>query len=189
MLQNIIRQVNQDQNSDMGEGGIKNGQKNPKSFMDGPLEQTNKEWNFLNKYIITTALCNTYPHRTLVPPPNVQSLSPALLGPRVKIDIFPNGLLYGENSIKLVHFWEQNKVVAFASAVQKKIGLIHRVLPPTYLVAPSKAMKSSPLLRPFGDSEFWEFSLLKIQIGREILCFKLQTIVSCALIHSTLLSS
>ena len=34
------------------------------------------------------------------------ALSPALLGPRVKIDIFPNGLLYGENSIKLVHFWE-----------------------------------------------------------------------------------
>ncbi len=52
-----------------------------------------------------------------------------------------------------------------------------------------KAMKSSPLLGPFGDSEFWEFSLLKIQIGWEILCFKLQTIVSCALIHSTLLSS
>ena len=25
-----------------------------------------------------------------------------------------------------------------------------------------KAMKSSPLLGPFGDSEFWEFSLLKI---------------------------
>ena len=26
----------------------------------------------------------------------------------------------------------------------------------------SKAMKSSPLLGPFGDSEFWGFSLLKI---------------------------
>ena len=25
-----------------------------------------------------------------------------------------------------------------------------------------KGMKSSPLLGPFGDSEFWEFSLLKI---------------------------
>ena len=25
-----------------------------------------------------------------------------------------------------------------------------------------KAMKSSPLVGPFGDSEFWEFSLLKI---------------------------
>ena len=25
-----------------------------------------------------------------------------------------------------------------------------------------KAMKSSPLLGPFGNSEFWEFSLLKI---------------------------
>ena len=28
-----------------------------------------------------------------------------------------------------------------------------------------KAMKSSPLLGPFGDSEFWGFSLLKIKIG------------------------
>ena len=44
-----------------------------------------------------------------------------------------------------------------------------------------KAMKSNPLLGPFGDSEFLEFSLLKIWIGWEILCFKLQTIVSCAL--------
>ena len=83
------------------------------------IKQT-RHGTFLNKYRITSGLCNTYPRRTLVPPPNVQLLSPALLGPRVKIDIFPNGLLYGENSIKLVHFWEQNKVVAFASAVQKK---------------------------------------------------------------------
>ena len=50
-------------------------------------------------------------------------------------------------------------------------------------------MKSSPLLGPFGDSEFWGFSLLKIKIGWVLWCFKLQTIVSCALIHSTLLSS
>ena len=28
-----------------------------------------------------------------------------------------------------------------------------------------KAIKSCPLLRPFGGSEFWGFSLLKIQIG------------------------
>ena len=28
-----------------------------------------------------------------------------------------------------------------------------------------KAMKSSPLLGPFGDSEFWGFSLLKIKTG------------------------
>ena len=28
-----------------------------------------------------------------------------------------------------------------------------------------KAMKSSPLLGQFGDSEFWGFSLLKIKIG------------------------
>ena len=48
-------------------------------------------------------------------------------------------------------------------------------------------MKSSPLLGPFGDTEFWESSLLKI--GWEILCFKLasklQSIVSFALIHTT----
>ena len=28
-----------------------------------------------------------------------------------------------------------------------------------------KAMKSTPLIGPFGDSEFWGFSLLKIEIG------------------------
>jgi hypothetical protein len=33
-------------------------------------------------------------------------------------------------------------------------------------------MKSSPLLGPFGDSEFWEFSLLKIYIALSYLNFK-----------------
>ena len=47
-----------------------------------------------------------------------------------------------------------------------------------------KAMKSSPLLGPFCGSEFLGFSLLKIY-----LYFKLETKVSSALIHSTLLSS
>ena len=28
-----------------------------------------------------------------------------------------------------------------------------------------KAMKSTPLIGPFGDSESWGFSLLKIEIG------------------------
>ena len=32
-------------------------------------------------------------------------------------------------------------------------------------IVSGKAMKSSPLLEPFGDSEFWGFSLLKIKIG------------------------
>ena len=40
-----------------------------------------------------------------------------------------------------------------------------------------KAMNSSPLLGPFGDSEFWEFSLLKIWTGWEILCFKLRGVI------------
>ena len=35
-------QVNQGQNSDMGEGGIKNGQKITTSFMDGPQEEVNE---------------------------------------------------------------------------------------------------------------------------------------------------
>jgi hypothetical protein len=50
-------------------------------------------------------------------------------------------------------------------------------------------MKSSPLLGPFGDSIFGGFSLLKIKIGWVLWYFKLQIIVSCALIHSALLSS
>ena len=41
------------------------------------------------------------------------------------------------------------------------------------LVHKSKAMKSSPLLGPFGDSEFWGFSLLKVKIGWVPRCFKL----------------
>ena len=52
-----------------------------------------------------------------------------------------------------------------------------------------KAMKSSLLLGPFCGSDFWGFSLLKIQLGWVFLCFKLQTIVSSAMIYSTLLSS
>jgi hypothetical protein len=50
-----------------------------------------------------------------------------------------------------------------------------------------KAMKSSLLVGLFCGSEFWGFSLLKI--GWVFLCIKLKTIVSSALIHSTLLSS
>ena len=50
-------------------------------------------------------------------------------------------------------------------------------------------MKSSPLLGPFCGSEFLGFSLLKIQLGWVFLFIKRQTIVSSALIHSTLLSS
>ena len=42
-----------------------------------------------------------------------------------------------------------------------------------------KAMKSSPLLGPFGVSEFWGFSLLKIKIGWVLWCFKLQTSQLC----------
>ncbi len=52
-----------------------------------------------------------------------------------------------------------------------------------------KAMKSSPLLGPFCCSKFWGFSLLIISMGSAFLCFKLETIVSSALIHSTILSS
>ena len=43
----------------------------------------------------------------------------------------------------------------------KKMIDLGRLL--TYLMI--KAMKSSPLLGPFVDSEFWGFSLLKIYIG------------------------
>ena len=57
------------------------------------------------------------------------------------------------------------------------------------VVHSSIAMKSSSLLGPFCGSEFWGFSLLKIQIGWVFLCFKLETKVSSALIHSTLISS
>jgi hypothetical protein len=41
----------------------------------------------------------------------------------------------------------------------------HRNSGSTGIVVRCKAMKSSPLLGPFDDSEFWGFSLLKIQIG------------------------
>ena len=74
------------------------------------------------------------------------------------------------------HFWKKWQKLLFRITFSK-----------------TKAMKSSPLLGPFGVSEFWEFSLLKIQIGWEIYVSNLgQQLVaepSCALIQGTLLSS
>ena len=37
-----------------------------------------------------------------------------------------------------------------------------------------KAMKSSPILRPFGDLKFCRFFLLKIKIGWVLSCIKVQ---------------
>ena len=65
-------------------------------------------------------------------------------------------------------------------------GIVHQVRDIFKL---RKAMKSSPLLGPFYGSEFWGFSLLKIERDCVFLCFKLETIVSSAPINSTLLSS
>ena len=80
-------------------------------------------------------------------------------------------------------------VIGLAVIVGLTLGVVITILYCTLALVRTKAMKSSPLLGPFCGSEFWGFSLLKIYIGWVFLCFKLETIVSSALIHSTLLSS
>ena len=61
-------------------------------------------------------------------------------------------------------------------------SLVPLHIPATVISRSVKAMKSSPLLGLFCGSEFWGFSLLKILIGGVFLCFKLETIVSSALL-------
>ena len=93
---------------------------------------------------------------------------------------------------KLRHIWRRNKLCRWMERQNSNVLCNKYYQEWTALqnfgVVRYNAMKSSPLLGPFGDLEFWEFSLLKIWIGWVLWCFKLQTIVSCALIHSTLLS-
>ena len=46
-----------------------------------------------------------------------------------------------------------------------------------------KAMKSSPLLGPFGDLKFFGFSLLKIKICWVLWCIKVQICKQCTAVH------
>ena len=52
----------------------------------------------------------------------------------------------------------------------------------------TKAMKSSPLLGPFGDLKFCGFSLLKLKIGWVLWCIKVQICKQsyCELMHNCL---
>jgi hypothetical protein len=55
-----------------------------------------------------------------------------------------------------------NKILNFGSLCVQDMWGLGCIVWEVYNGPLGKAMKSSPLLGPIGDSEFWEFSLLKM---------------------------
>ena len=67
-----------------------------------------------------------------------------------------------ESQVKVKIVDENSHQFAKQSVINSDKLYIHALRSLARTDTPIKAMKSSPLLGPFGDSEFWEFSLLKI---------------------------